>query len=139
MAAHSHRRFVNLDGLINSWDYKIHYLDKGFTEKFMNEVCRVDYVCQRFVPEELKSTIYRGVNLSDYYVAWFECVEHHQLINFLRKGVDGNSVWSEKSHYAVVLSREPVPGAKTFAEFVSQVSAAGNRRCLDQDLASRAP
>jgi len=133
MAAHSHRRFINLDGLISSWDYKINYLDKGLTEKFINEVHRVDYICQGFDSDVLRTPIYRGVNLSGFYVAWFECVEHHQLINFLRKGVDGDKVWSNKAHYAVILSRKPIHGDITFSQFVSEVSKGRSRRCLPED------
>ncbi len=129
MASHSERSFINLDGLINSWDYKINYLDKGLTEKFINEVYKVDYVCQRFVPQELTSPTYRGVNLSDFYVAWFDCVEHHQIINFLRTGVDGHELWSAKPHYAVILSRKPTHGTMTFAQFISEVAKYGGKRC----------
>ena len=129
MAAHADRRFTNLDGLINSWDYKTKYLDTGLTDQYINEVNRVDYISQRFFSEDLNSPIYRGVDLSAFFVAWFRCVEHHQLSNFLRKGVDGNKVWSVKPHYAIVLSRAPIDGAVTFAQFVAEVSRSGQVGC----------
>ena len=135
MAAHSNLRFINLDGLINSWDYKINYLDKALTAEFINEVHKVDYICQRFVPTELRTPTYRGVNLSQFYVAWFRCVEHHQMINFLRKGVDGHEIWSRKPHYAIILSREPPHvAAMTFDQFVSKVAKEGGKRCLQMKV-----
>ncbi len=46
-AAFSSRRLINLDGLINSWDYKTRVLDQGTEARYLDE-SRVDYVVEPF-------------------------------------------------------------------------------------------
>jgi hypothetical protein len=62
-AAHSKRRFINLDGLINSWDYKEQYLDRGRVYEYITHVHPVDYVCQYVTLGSFDGTI-RGLDFA---------------------------------------------------------------------------
>jgi hypothetical protein len=66
------RRLVNLDGLINSWQYKA-YLDEGHTQQWIQQVQPVDYIAQYFWDDQLNARAmrdYRGVNLLEWNVAY---------------------------------------------------------------------
>ena len=77
-AVHSNRRFYNLDGLANSWEYKTEYLDRARTAQFLDRE-GVDYVAQYF---DLRwpSPIYNHVDLADWRVARAECVEFRSIV-----------------------------------------------------------
>jgi len=71
VAAHSDRRVVNLDGLINSWEYKEQYLDRGRAAEYAERVCKADYIAQyiwtRSAPGKLA-----GLDGQAWFVAWDE-------------------------------------------------------------------
>jgi hypothetical protein len=72
------RPVANLDGLINSWDYKTNYFDKGLTDQWLaTREPPIDYIAQYFWndqmnPETLRN--YRGVDLTKWKVAYHERV-----------------------------------------------------------------
>lgn len=72
VAGHTSRRLMNLDGLINSWEYK-KYLDAGRTQEFITEVQPVDYLVQYYHRDGLEqaAVLFRDVsNLGDWHVAY---------------------------------------------------------------------
>lgn len=78
VGAYSNRRVPDLDGLINSWDYKTKYFDKKLTEQWITDVCKVDYLAQEFWPSQLTPEVlrdYRGVNLLKWNVVHDEPAE----------------------------------------------------------------
>ena len=87
VAAHSRRRVMNLEGLINSWDFKDRYLDKGRVGLYVDEIHRVDFIAQRVFLEGLSSSgsSISGVDFSDWWVARSECVSVPRSI--LRPGL----------------------------------------------------
>src|SRR5262249_54851323 len=53
VGAYCDRRTVNLDGLINSWDFKENYLDKGLAVQWITDVCPIDYLAHSFLEEHV--------------------------------------------------------------------------------------
>lgn len=74
VGAFTPQRLMNLDGLVNSYDFKVEYLDRGRVEHFIRDVYRVDYLAQ-YVPRDqfVRSTTYRGVDLAEWHVAYQVC------------------------------------------------------------------
>jgi hypothetical protein len=54
VGGYSDRRTVNLDGLINSWEYK-KYMEDGKTEEWITEVCPVDYLTIGFIDDQFNA------------------------------------------------------------------------------------
>lgn len=79
VAAESRRRVINLDGLINSWEYNESFLQRGRTDEFITRVHRVDYLAQFMWPADIRDGRYRGVDLRPWYVAYAECVRNRYL------------------------------------------------------------
>jgi hypothetical protein len=52
LGAYCDRRTVNLDGLINSWDFKEN-LDKGLAVQWITDVCPIDYLAHSFLDEHV--------------------------------------------------------------------------------------
>src|SRR5262249_52590063 len=88
VGAYSDRRVANLDGLINSWDFKENYFDKGSTGQWLDKVQPpVDFIAQYFWesqmnPETLKD--YRDVDLLHWNVVFDEDVAVRSWTNFGR-------------------------------------------------------
>ena len=75
VGGYSGRRVADLDGLINSWDYKQNYFDKKLTEKWITDVCPVDYLAQEFWSWQLTPDVlrdYRGVDLMKWKVVYHD-------------------------------------------------------------------
>jgi len=101
--AFTHKPVMNLDGLINSWEYKEKYLDTGAVDEFILSRHPVDFVVQYMWPTTLRAVASRfehaslptaphhrttvtgsqdpenlserwGVDLAPFYVAHAECV-----------------------------------------------------------------
>ncbi|MBI5572757.1 MAG: hypothetical protein HY914_22625 [Desulfomonile tiedjei] len=107
----SHRRFINLDGLISSWEYKKHYLDKNQTGRFITEVHPVEYIAQHFPPEFLRyGGRLGGLDLFKLSVVYAEVGDVRLMKHPLRV----------RKLYSVVLSRTPRTGAVTFDELASK-------------------
>lgn len=103
-AAYSDRRFINLDGLINSWEYKTNYLDTDRIDEFINDAHRVDYVAQYVRCDDSSSyqdRMIRGVDFSDWYVVRAQLM-HCRLDAFLHP-------WTYTDYVYLVLSRRPPP------------------------------
>lgn len=82
-AAHSRRRFMNLDGLINSWQYKQDYMDRDRTYEFITRARPVDYVCQFVTLERFDG-------------------RHVGTVDFTRRG--WNVVYQEREVFRSILS-----------------------------------
>ena len=75
VGGYSKRSVENLDGLINSWNYKENYFDKGKTQDWIDAAPKVDYVAQYFQADEMnpkKLSDYRGVDLLNWRVVFDE-------------------------------------------------------------------
>jgi hypothetical protein len=119
-AAFTRKPVMNLDGLINSWEYKEQYLDGGRADAFILERHPVDYVIQYAWPRTLRllaagqgrhaggSSARWSVDLGSFTVAHVECA----MVSVAYEP----SVTVGPVHY-FVLRREPLPGRPTLAEF----------------------
>lgn len=138
IGAHSGRRVMNLDGLANSWDYKERFLEKKRESDFINHEKKVDYVCQRVLPGQVTSPVLRGVDLSRFYVAHFECTRHLYLSNFLNPAsardytAPSDYLFREFPHYVFILSREPTKTGITYAEFLARCGRSLQTRCPER-------
>jgi len=124
--AYSDRRFVNLDGLINSWEFKTSYRDTGRIAEFINQVQRVDYVADYVRYGDRGFYEYhniRGVDFSDWYVIRAKWM--HRQTSDLRRLVFLD-VYADELH--MVLSRRP-PGEPVprYAERLARLSATQGR------------
>ena len=76
VGAYSDRRVANLDGLINSWDFKENYFDKGLTERWLDKIQPpVDFIAQYFWESQMNPETlghYRDVNLLRWKVVFVE-------------------------------------------------------------------
>ncbi|MEN6548161.1 MAG: hypothetical protein ABFE07_19145 [Armatimonadia bacterium] len=81
LGAYTSRRLMNLDGLINSWEYKA-YLDSGKTEEFISKVHPADYLVEPFYPERLKRSnmLFRGVQLGQWHVQYSQPLRRRSVI-----------------------------------------------------------
>src|SRR5262249_16641634 len=72
VGAYSDRRVANLDGLINSWDFKENYFDKGLTGQWLDKIQPpVDLIAQCFWESEMNPETlehYRDVDLLNWNV-----------------------------------------------------------------------
>lgn len=111
----SNRRVANLDGLINSWDYKENYFDKGKTEAWLSTTKPpVEYIVQYFWadqmnPETLRD--YRGVDLTKWKVKFKELVAARSLTN----------LGQNRDSYYLVLSKGK--GGDALPDFLKQLDA----------------
>jgi hypothetical protein len=62
IGGYADRRVANLDGLINSWDYKQNYLDKKLIDHWITDICKVDYLAQEFWAPRLTPEVLRNFN-----------------------------------------------------------------------------
>jgi hypothetical protein len=116
LGAHSERRFINLDGLINSWEYKEQYLDRGRVAEFINDVHPVDYVAEyqdmnavyrRWQAE--RATI-EGIDFASWYVAYARFGRFRSVA----------SPWNTRPLIHLVLSRQPCETCRyRFDDFVA--------------------
>ena len=74
LGAHSNRRLINLDGLINSWDYKTRYLDTNKVSQYIHTDSGIEYIAEymdmRQIVYSAKSgtAMIYGVDFSSWYV-----------------------------------------------------------------------
>jgi hypothetical protein len=89
-AAHSRRRFMNLDGLINSWDFKERFLDRGRTYRFITEEHPADYVHQYVILGRFDGRHVRGVDFSGrgWNVVYQDAVAFRSILEPRRERVD---------------------------------------------------
>lgn len=114
VGAFTPQRLMNLDGLVNSYDFKVEYLDRGRVEHFIRDVYRVDYLAQ-YVPRDqfARSTTYRGVDLAEWHVAYQVCFSFRSIV----------SPWHSRELAYLVLSRTPLgPSVRSY-------HATGERLC----------
>ena len=126
-SAYSDRRFVNLDGLINSWEFKTEYRDTGRTAQFINEVQRVDYIAEYVGYGDRAFYQYhciRGVNFSDWYIVRAKWIRPRT--SGLGRLVFRDMYYVDKLH--MVLSRRP-PGEPVprYVERLARLSATQGR------------
>jgi hypothetical protein len=136
-AAFTRKPVMNLDGLINSWDYKEQYLDRGKVDEFILKRQPVDFVMQFAWPGTVRAIARRfereplptaprlqttvtggqdrealsgrwGVDLTSFTVARVECVTASMAYD---------PTTTVGAAFYFVLSRAPLPGRQTLAEF----------------------
>lgn len=75
-AAHFQGKWINLDGLINSWHYKTQYLDRNKTQEFIDRIHRVNWLVQH-IPLHVLPIVrqWRGVDLTSWYVKKATCLQ----------------------------------------------------------------
>jgi len=85
VGAYSRRRLVNLDGLINSWQYKEQYLDTGREQAFVDTDGGVDFIAQPVPAAALETDspvfIDHGVDLSEWHLAHVECTTFRSVLS----------------------------------------------------------
>lgn len=136
-AAFTRKPVMNLDGLINSWEYKEHYLDRGKVDEFILTRQPADFVMQFAWPGTVRAIARRfereplptaprlqttvtggqdrealsgrwGVDLTSWTVARVECVTASMAYD---------PTTTVGAAYYFVLSRAPLAGRMTLAEF----------------------
>jgi hypothetical protein len=111
IAAHTDRSVTNLDGLINSWQFKERYLDTGALEQYQRER-GIDHVVQYFPIAWLKRGTLRwnGVDLSDWHVLEARPFELRRVSHF----------WQTELNVYLVLARHgTTPRLRDWAQFAS--------------------
>jgi hypothetical protein len=137
VGAFTSKPVMNLDGLVNSWEYKERFLDLGKVDEFVFNVHPVDYVVQYAWPTDMTKLLTRlsrdalpqapvprtslfggrdpralsvrwGVDVASFTVAHYECL----MVSVATKP----SVTRGPVYY-FVLGRTRVPGRPTLAEF----------------------
>jgi hypothetical protein len=79
-AFYSDRTFLNLDGLISSWDYKERYLDRGRSRQFLDDT-GIDFVAQYTDVSDDPSAIWlKDVDLSDWRIVYESRVEFRGIL-----------------------------------------------------------
>jgi hypothetical protein len=96
IAAHTARPVTNLDGLINSWPFKLRYLDTNAVDQYQRER-GIDYLVQHFPLDWLRRGALRwnGVDLGDWHVLEARSFELRRLGRF----------WQTKPNVYLVLTR----------------------------------
>ncbi len=100
IAGHTSRAVVNLDGLVNSWEFKEQVLDRGRLETYLHDELKPQFVAQDVPVSFLrrdKNVAFKGASLAPWYVRRAECF-------FFRAAT---SPWIRQHKVALVLSREP--------------------------------
>ena len=140
VAGYTQRRLINLDGLINSWDYKKNYLSQGRVNQYIIEQ-KVDCIAQYMWPWTLERFAKRirarnrgelspdkvyplgrerwQVDLSRFWVAHVEVTE---------VSVAYKPSVTIKPVYYFVLSRKPAFGALTFESFALERTKTASAR-----------
>ncbi len=129
LGAHSNRRLINLDGLINSWEYKIRYLDTNKVSQYIHAVSGIEYIAEyidmRQITHDGRSDVVMiyGVDFSSWYVA------HALYGNFSPI----TNLKNTKPLIHLVLSRNPCQTCNlTYAQFIEIIS----KKFQQQDLQS---
>ncbi len=109
VAGHTSRAVVNLDGLVNSWEYKRDVIDRQREGDYLDHELRPRFVVQD-VPIPLlrsyASVPFKGARLGGWYVARAECIVFRAAL----------SPWKREERVALVLSRDTEFGNKTLTE-----------------------
>ena len=83
VGTYSRRRMVNLDGLVNSWQYKEQVLDKGREQAFLDEE-GIDFIAQPVSADALEAASSAfsvgGVDLTGWHLAHVECATFHSVV-----------------------------------------------------------
>jgi hypothetical protein len=97
VAAHSARSVTNLDGLINSWQFKLRYLDTSELDQYLS-TRNIDYLVQYFPLAWLqRDTLqWNGVDLRDWHVLEARPFELRRLGHF----------WQTEPNVYLALSRD---------------------------------
>jgi len=98
-AAHSGRRFMNLDGLINSWQFKERYMDRGRVYEFLTQAHPADYVCQFVTLESFDGRSVGGVDFTRR--GWNVVYEGREVFRSVL------SPWRTRTDVYLVLTRRP--------------------------------
>jgi hypothetical protein len=147
VGAFTRKPVMNLDGLISSWEYKEEYLDRGKVDEFLSKRQPVDFVVQYAWPTTIRAIAARfereplptaprsqttvsgshdkdalsgrwGVDVTPFYVAHVECTA---------VSVAYDPAATVGAVFYLVLSRAPVSGRTTLAEFA--LANRGTRSC----------
>lgn len=102
IGAHTAVTLTNLDGLVNSWDYKLNYLDRRKSDQYLREG-GVTHLVQYYSLAMLRGHApqWRGVDLRDWRVAEARCFDVRRIGSF----------WRTEQQVFLVLAREGVQPA----------------------------
>lgn len=98
IAGHSTGRVVNLDGLVNSWDYKRRVLDTDQLDEYLANELKPEFIAQDLPILVLRAdpqVRFKGATLAGWFVQRSECFEF----------VGATRPWLRQHKVAVVLSR----------------------------------
>jgi hypothetical protein len=115
-AAHARRRYMNLDGLINSWRYKENYLDRGRVYDFISRAEPADYVCQFVSLGAFDGRTIHGVDFSGH--GWNVVYENTRVFRSIL------SPWRTRTDVYLVLTRRA--GGVPFDSFGRTLAARAN-------------
>jgi hypothetical protein len=151
--AFTRKPVMNLDGLINSWEFKEQYLDSGKVDEFILKRHPVDFVVQYAWPRTLRAIATRfraeplptapqlqttvtgsrdrgglsvrwGVDLASFHVAHVECV-------MVSVAYDPSVTVGPVFYF--VLSRAPIAGRSTLAAFALANASHSSCDAFDRD------
>lgn len=100
VAGHTSRTVVNLDGLVNSWEYKQEVLDRNRVDEYLNDELKPDYLVQDLPLAMLRSDPripFKGAELGKWYVRRVQCFDFSAA----------TSPWHTQHKVALVLSKVP--------------------------------
>lgn len=110
IAGHTDRAVVNLDGLVNSWEFKEQVLDRNRLDEYLESELKPGYLAQDLPVAVLRRdprVRFKGASIGHWYVRRAECF-------FFRAAT---SPWIRQHKVALVLSRGPAqPGERTLSE-----------------------
>lgn len=100
IAGHTDRSVVNLDGLVNSWEFKEQVLDRNRLDAYLETELKPSYLAQDLPVSVLRRdprVRFKGASIGHWYVRRAECF-------FFRAAT---SPWIRQHKVALVLSRAP--------------------------------
>jgi hypothetical protein len=110
-AAHARRRYMNLDGLINSWRYKEQFLDRGRVYDFITSAQPADYVCQWVSLGTFDGRTIHGIDFRGWNVVYHDTRVFRSIL----------SPWRTRTDVYLILTRRP--GGVPFETFGPALAA----------------
>lgn len=98
IAGHTSRSVVNLDGLVNSWEFKAHVLDRHRLDDYLLNELKPDFIAQDVPVSFLRrdvSIAFKGAHLGGWFVERAECFSFRSAVQ----------PWVRQHKVALVLSR----------------------------------
>lgn len=103
-------QLMNLDGLVNSWEYNTQYLARNRTAAFVDKRHPIDYLVQHIPTRYLAWGRWRGVDLRKRYVVYARCI--NGTVTHLRH--------RQRRWALLILATQPHPHAPLYKEWLKQ-------------------